>query len=308
MAFDWWGPEFEKRSDGRYKVELYPANSLIASSAALDSVKSGVAEIVVTSTTQFPLDFPLATAPTLPTLGFPVDTYEQTITCWDAGDEFYNTFPEVQAEFKDFKNLFVFGITVSHLLTKSKEVHFPSDLNGMRIGASGSVSEIVTANGGAAVQQIPPEAYQNMQKGLVDGGFHSYMQIADHKLYEVAKYLYDENFGQGAMIVMMNWNAWNAMSPADQKLVVDTWADARDLAAHYLVDAQAEAIDTPEFRQLKLNEPTQEESAAWQKSAEETVIKSWKNTATGLNIDPAVVDKVLAGWKDIHAKYMKKLQ
>ena len=53
-GFEWFGPEFEKRSNGRYKIEIYPASTLVAINAALDSVKSGVCEIVMTSVGSFP--------------------------------------------------------------------------------------------------------------------------------------------------------------------------------------------------------------------------------------------------------------
>ena len=307
MAFDWWGPEFEKRAEGRYKVELYPANVLISSTAALDSIRKGVAEIIVTSTSSFPKDFLLNVVTGIPTLGFPADTYDQVFACWDAQDEFYNTIPELQAEFKDFKLLLRFGITVSHLLTKNKEVHYPSDLKGMRIGGSGDVMQIVTNSGGAAVQQVPPDAYLNLDKGLVDGGFNSYMQIADHKLYNVAKYLYDENFGQGTMIVMMNWTAWNAMSPQDHKLMAETWAEARDKAAHYLVDAQNAVVGTADFKQLKLIVPTAQESAAWAR-ASEPCLRIWRDNCISMGIDIRTTDKVLEAWKSIRAKYMEKLK
>jgi TRAP-type C4-dicarboxylate transport system substrate-binding protein len=305
MAFDWWGPEFTKRSEGRYKIELYPANSLISSTAALDSVKKRVAEIIVTSTSTFPKDFPLNMVTNIPTLGFPVNTYDQTFKCWDAQDEFYNTYPELQAEFKDFKLLLRFGITVSHLLTKSKEVHYPADLKGMRIGGSGDVMQMVADNGGAAVNQVPPDAYLNFDKGLVDGAFVSYMQIADHKLYSVAKHLYDQDYGQGTMLVMMNWEAWNAMTPQDHKLMEDTWAEARDKAARYLVDAQSAVLETPDFKKLNFIVPTTQEAAAWTR-ASEPCLRKWRDTSMALGMDIRTCDKILEGWKSIRMKYLAK--
>ena len=57
-GFEWFGPEFEKRTNGRYKIEIYPSSQLVSTAAALDAVKSGVCEIVMTSVGSFPQGFP----------------------------------------------------------------------------------------------------------------------------------------------------------------------------------------------------------------------------------------------------------
>jgi len=52
-GFEWWGPEFEKRTNGRYKVEIYPAQTLVKIQAALDAVKTGAVELAFTTTATF---------------------------------------------------------------------------------------------------------------------------------------------------------------------------------------------------------------------------------------------------------------
>jgi TRAP-type C4-dicarboxylate transport system substrate-binding protein len=222
-GFDWFGPEFEKRTAGRYKIEIYPASTLVSIAAALDAVKSGVCEIVMTSVRSFPKDFPLTQVASLPTLGFNPKTVDDYALSYKAAWEFINNNPEIQNEFKDFKLLFPVVLDPYNLVSKSKEVHSAADFKGMKVGGSGSKMEIVSANGGAAVQQIPPQTYDNMQKGLTDAAFISFAQVYDYRIQELASYFLAQDFGGGFILITMNWAAWNKMSAADQKILMDTW-------------------------------------------------------------------------------------
>jgi TRAP-type C4-dicarboxylate transport system substrate-binding protein len=171
----------------------------------------------------------------------------------------------------------------------------------MKVGGSGGKMEIVTANGGAAVQQIPPQAYENMQKGLTDAAFISFAQVYDYRIQELASYFLAQDFGGGFVLITMNWAAWNKMSAADQKILMDTWQDAsRESAAGSLHDIAA-GLQVIKDAGKKVTVPTAAESAAWVVGSAPSFTK-WKNDAVALGIPAATVDKILANWKAIHDK------
>ena len=231
--------------------------------AALDSVKSGVCEIVVSSTGTFTKDFPLSLVTNLPTMGFYGDSWEDTYKANLAFDDLYAKFPEILNEFKDFKLLQTQDNSSYNLVSKSKEIHFPSDFKGLKVGGAGHVMEIVKANGGAEVHQVPPEAYNNLDKGIVDAAFNLFAQVRVYNLYEVCDYFYTQSFFNGTMIVLMNLDAWNALSPQDQEIMKEIWPEVAIISCQ----AVFEDCETGKQKVLeagkKLVNPTPEEAAAW---------------------------------------------
>ncbi len=308
QGFEWWGPEFEKRTNGRYKVELYPSSTLVPIPAALDAVKKGVAEIVMTSTGTFQKDFPLSLVMSLPTLGFPlgpdIKDYEPA---WEACWELINTVPEVQAEFKDYKLLWPFELNPYYLLSKKKEVHKASDFKGMKVGGSGQKMLLVTENGGASIHSIPPQTYMNLQKGVMEASFNAPSQIMHYKLDELIDYYYFQDFGCGTIVLLMNKEVWNALSPQDQKIVEESWREASQVSAKGM---QVDAIGGEEQVKKagkKITYPTPEETAAWEKSSGEIVFSRWAKDAQDLGISAQATDKVLNAWKDLRKKYFPNL-
>lgn len=303
-GFEWWGPEFERRTEGRYKVEIYPGHTLVGIPAALDSVKAGVAEIVMTSTGTFEKDFPLSLCTGLPTLGWPMDSVENSQLAYQAQWEFINTFPEVTAEYKDFKLLWPFQLD-SYRLFGNVEVRKAEDFNGLKVGGSGVKMEIVTANGGASVHVIPPESYMSFDKGIIDVGFFTYAQVENYKLTEVAKNYYDQDFGGGCIIITMNWDAWNAMSPEDQKIMMDSWADATVECVKGSLKDDGIGKQAIKNAGLEITYPTPEEIAAWE-AANGPAVDKWVAGAKEAGYEYPL--PFLEAWKKIRAKYMAQMK
>ncbi len=277
---------------------------MITSKNALDSVKNGVVDIAMSSTGNFPKDFPLSLVATLPTLGFPGGVLKSYTEASAAFWEFYNKVPEIQAEFSDVKLLLPHIEDPYLLISKNKEVHYPADFKAMRIGGSGPKMDLVSANGGAKVQQAPPDTYMNLDKGITDGAFVTPGQVYDYKLQEIANYFYAQDFGCATVIVLMNKSSWNAMSPQDQQIMMETWPAAN------IESAQANVVDTQAGRKIisdagkKITSPTPQETSAWAQSANEVAVSAWQNDAKGLNIPADVITKVISAWREIRSKHL----
>ena len=306
-GFEWFGPEFEKRTNGRYKIEIYPASTLVSIAAALDSVKSGVCEIVMTSVGSFPKNFPLTQVSSLPTLGFTPDTVDEYGVTYKAAWEFINNNTEIQNEFKDFKLLFPLVLDPYNLVSKKTEIRSAADFKGLKVGGSGGKMEIVSANGGAAVQQVPPNTYTNMEKGVTDAAFITFAQVGDYRIYELADYFYDQDFGGGFIIITMNWAAWNKMSAADQKILMETWEDASKVCSEGSLESIAKGRSAVVTAGKKITTPTAAEKAAWV-AGSEPAFKKWRDDAIALGMTAATVDKILANWKTVQAKYAAQIK
>jgi TRAP-type C4-dicarboxylate transport system substrate-binding protein len=307
QGFEWFGPEFEKRTNGRYKIEIYPGSTLVSINAALDAVKSGVCEIVMTSVGSFPKDFPLTGVASLPTLGFYPKTADDEVTGYKAAWEFINANPEIQNEFKSFKLLQPFTLDPYNLVSKSKAIHSAADFKGLKVGGSGGKMEIVSGNGGAAVQQVPPQTYDNLQKGVIDAAFVTFSQVGDYHLYDLCNYYYTQDFGGGFMLITMNWDAWNAMSSKDQKTLMDTWQDACKVCGQGSLDSIANGKDATLKAGKTITEPTDAEKAAWASGSGPAFTKL-RNDAIALGVSADTYDKMLKSWQTIHDKYAKQMK
>ena len=163
--------------------------------------------------------------------------------------------------------------------------------------------EMVTANGGAKVQMIPPQSYENLDKSLVDAGFLTLAQVSDYKLYEIVDYFYTQDFGGGNYIIMMNKEFWNSMPAADQKILTDIWVDANVESGKGSMANIEKGKAGIQAAGKKVTAPTAAEIAAWEKAAD-VAVESWRNDSKALNISDDVINKVLAKWKEVRAKHM----
>jgi TRAP-type C4-dicarboxylate transport system substrate-binding protein len=300
-GLEWFGPEFGKRTNGRYKVEIYPASVLYTQRAGMDSLKSRIAEIGVFSTSMFATAFPRFMAMTLPT-GVEISTAKDWYSAWDMTWEYYNKQPEVQAECKDFKLLFPIMTAPTYLVLKNKEIHNPTDLKGMKIGASGTAGAIVKGVGGASVQLVPAETYASMEKGVIEGSFLSWAMASDWKIEELAKYYYTMNFGHGFMLVAANLQFWNELTAGDQKILEQTMTAAREAFAKGMIE-QEEYGKQAAAKHAKIYAPTKEERQLWEDACKPAT-QMWIDDATkaGVN-DPIRFEKA---FRELQHKYFPK--
>ncbi len=97
----------------------------------------------------------------------------------------------------------------------------PQGLQGMKIRATVSYHPMIKTLGGTPVVMGAGEVYSALEKGVIDAAAWGLTGVADFKWNEVAKYLARPVFGQASLFVLMNLRAWNALTPAQQKIIGD---------------------------------------------------------------------------------------
>jgi TRAP-type C4-dicarboxylate transport system substrate-binding protein len=303
---EWFGPEFEKRTNGRYKVEVFGASTLVPITAVLDSVRKGVCQIGLTSAAQFSKDFPL----TMVTHALTVGWNGADVPMYSASTEAFMEFskiPEVAAELNNgFTFLWDDVLNASNLIMKSKEIHVPADFKGTKVAAPGGTGEIVKGNGGASVTVMTPEYYTNLDKGVIDGAIASMTMVTDWKLQNICSYFFLQSFGCGTMLVLANNDFLKAMSPEDRKIFDQTRAESWIPTRDYFIKSYSESIETLKSQNKKLTYPTPEEAAAWVKADEQYFLSKWRADAKSVGVSDATCDKVLQSFKDIRKKYWLK--
>ncbi len=303
---DWFGPEFEKRTNGRYKVEVFGASTLVPITAVLDSVRKGVCQIGLTSTAQFAKDFPLSMGTMAASLGWNGADVPMYNACTEAWMEF-SKIPEVSAELNNgFTFLWNDILNASNLVMKSKEVRVPADFKGTKIAAPGGTGELVKAYGGASVNIVTPEYYTNLDKGVIDGGIMSMTMVTDWKIQNICNYFYMESFGCGNMVVLANNDFMKSMSPEDRKIFDQTRAESWIVTRDFMIKTYTDAINILKSQNKTLVTPTAEEHAQWIKADQELYLAKWRADAKAVGATDATCDKILQSWKDLRAKYWAK--
>jgi TRAP-type C4-dicarboxylate transport system substrate-binding protein len=290
----WWAAEVTKRTEGRVKVDVYPASSLVAQATSVDAVRSGVADMYWLSITSWRKQFPLSSIVGIPGLGFPDDTEAANVAHVNAFLEFYNKYPAVKAEYKDFAPVFFYCIySESFLLTKDKKVVVPEDMKGLKVGSNGIRAELVQQLGAVSVTDVPPTAYEKLQTGVTNAAFAAASAVSDFKIYEVTKYLPDVTFGAGGHPQIINQDTWNKISPADQKIMMELAPEGSRLSSKAIADANASAwkmlVDKNMVTTLNADQKAQ-----WNKVFE-PMWNQWVTEAEGRGVKDA--REMLNWWK-----------
>lgn len=131
----------------------------------------------------------------------------------------------------------------------------PQGLQGMKVRATVSYHPMIKALGGTPVVMGAGEVYSALEKGVIDAAAWGLTGVADFKWNEVAKFLVRPTYGQASLFIFMNLNAWNALSPAQQKLMTDealklesgTVKRFDDLAAEELVELKKRGMQESAF-------------------------------------------------------------
>jgi len=214
-----WCKEVEKRTNGEIIIKYFPAGSLTKGPQIYDGVVNGLSDIGMTVLAYSRGRFIVASAIDLP-LG-----YKSGVQATAVANAVFNKFqPE---EFKDSKILFLHAHGPGLIQTRNKAVSSLADMKGLKIRGTGTSGLVASALGASPVGKSMREAYQMLQKGVVDGSLHPVEANKGWKLGEVVHYL-TENYSTAyttTFSVFMNKKKWNKLSPAIQKTIQDINAE-----------------------------------------------------------------------------------
>ena len=209
--------QIEQATKGRVKITMYPAESLAPANQMVQAITGGVADITWSQLGVYTNRFPLTSVMALPFMNLAAGQVGGRSLSGGGIDshiieELYETVPEIQAEWKDFKVLYLQSSDPFLLFTTKKAVRNMSDLNGMKIrDLGGYPSDMWKALGASPLTLNMPDVYDALQKGVIDGANVSLAAVTTYKLYEVAKYYTDAPTTDSPQFVIMNKDTWNGL-------------------------------------------------------------------------------------------------
>ena len=208
-----WCKEVEKRTGGKVVVEYFPAQTLTKARQCYDGTVQSISDIGFSVFAYTGGRFPVMSAADLP-LGYPSGRVATQVV-----NALYQEFKP--AELADTQVMYLHGHGPGLIHTKGKAVRKMEDMQGLKFRAHGTSAKVVKALGGTPVAKPMPEAYQLLQKGVVDGSVYPMESNKGWKLGEVTDYMtaafsvaYTTSF-----FVVMNKDKWNSLPPDVQKTI-----------------------------------------------------------------------------------------
>lgn len=210
-----WAKEVEKRTNGMVKVNYYPGGTLTKAPQTYDGVEQGIADIGMSVLAYSRGRFPVLGTVDLP-MGYPNGVVATKIA--NGVLEKFN--PE---EFNTTQIMYLHAHGPGLIHTRDKEVTSLDDLKGLKIRATGMSAQLAKALGATPVSMGMPDAYQSLQKGVVDGCAHPLEANKGWKLADVLEYVVDETSVAytTTFFVTMNKAKWDALSPEIQKTITE---------------------------------------------------------------------------------------
>jgi len=213
--------EIEKRTNGQVKISYFPGGTLTKPRVCYDGVVKGISDIGMSCFAYTRGRFPVMEAVDLP-FG-----YKSGKVATRVAYEFYKQMNP--KELQDVKVLVVHAHGPAALLAK-KDVNSLEEIKGMKIRCTGLASKLAKYLGAAPVAMPQNQAYEALQKGVVEGSFAPIEVLKGWKQGEVIDYVIETKaLGYTtAMFVVMNKTKYESLPPDIKKVfdeVGEEWVD-----------------------------------------------------------------------------------
>lgn len=226
------------RTNGQVTVKIYPQGQLGNDQQMITGARSGVVDIVLVGLNNFTGMMPKAGVVELP---FVFSSREQAYKVLDG-----EVGKGLLADFEKFgmKGLAFPENGYRNMTNSAKPIRVPADAAGIRMRTNNSVPlnemfALLKAN----PQQLPVgELYSALETGVVNAQDHPINITWSFKFYEVQKYLSLTEHAYSALGMAMNLNKFKALTPDQQKVVLEVAAEATAMQRKLSVDKQEEIL------------------------------------------------------------------
>ena len=214
QGFQRWADMVGEKTNGKVRIQVFPAQTLGKAPDSYSMVQNGIADIAWLSTSFYAGQFPLTEVYNLPMLGVPT-AKAGAAALW----EFYHGSPAVQKEWSSVKVLVTFSTGMQFVNTSKKAVRSLEDLKGQKIRVAGwGTTNFIKSVGGNPIFVSPPELYDGISKGVIDGMVFDWQGIQSGRLYEVLRYSTYSPVAQIPQLLIMNPERWKSLPPEIQKV------------------------------------------------------------------------------------------
>ncbi|MGQ9370329.1 TRAP transporter substrate-binding protein DctP [Azospirillum sp. ST 5-10] len=240
-----WIELVEKKSGGRLKITYYPAEQVGKAKDFLSLTRAGLLDIGYIGPGYVSDKMPLSAVAELP--GASRTSCEVMRSYWSMVKEGGWLFEHEYAP-NGIRPLFIVALPPYQMvLGKAGAVATVEGLRGRKIRASGGAQSLTLEQLGVVpVRMAPPEIYEGMSRGMIDGALLAHISIDSYKLTKLTTAVTQgENFGTVVVAYSIGETAWRRL-PDDIKALLQEAGEETTLAACAAFDRK-EAAATGEL-------------------------------------------------------------
>jgi TRAP-type transport system periplasmic protein len=257
------------KSGGKLKVREFPASQLGNELQQQSAVRGGTQEVLSASSTSLAgvvkelglFDFP-----------FIVSTSDQATALAEGafGKAMLDALPE-----KELIGLGYWGLGFRNTTNSSRPIVRVEDFAGLKLRVIPNPVYLETFKAFKAnpVPMAFGELYTALENKTVDGQENPYSVILSNKFYEVQKYLSATNHTFTQNIIIVSKKFWDSLSPEEQKMLRDTFAETRQYQRDQTVAAGEKALGELKAKGMQFNEIAPAEYARMQDATKGVIEK-----------------------------------
>jgi TRAP-type C4-dicarboxylate transport system substrate-binding protein len=212
-----WADELDKGSNGRLKLQLYPAGQLGGGpNRQFDSARNGVVDIAISLHGATPGRYSATELVSLP-----YATSKAGDTSATTSKRLTELAPGYLAKEHEGVRILWMAVTPPLMFHSKPPIRKVEDFKGLKIRYAGTqFKNIIDALGAVPIPVPPQETQDALSKGIVDAATFPYEGAASFDLGTVTKYTLEPGVSSATFAVVMNPAKYNAL-PADLKALID---------------------------------------------------------------------------------------
>jgi tripartite ATP-independent transporter DctP family solute receptor len=234
----WAAEEFEQRTDGRYKIEVFPASSLGKETDINEGLGLGTVDIIYTGQLFAGRSFgPVAIG------GAPYmfRDYDHWAKFRDS-----DLFQELAEGYRDASGNHIVSMTYygERHVTSSKRIEGPGDMAGLKIRVPDAPLYMMfpRATGANPTPIAFAEVYLALQQGVVDAQENPLPTIEAKKFYEVQDYIVLTGHITDALLTIVGGPTWDSMDEADRDILIDLLREAAENCTQDIIAKEQELV------------------------------------------------------------------
>lgn len=266
--------EVESASNGDIKIQIFPAAQLYKDKEVHHAVTSGAIEMGVMSVTQLAGTIPAVDVFYVP---FMFPTYDKVVKATAPGSELRTLLDNEIIE-TGARPLWWQAYGGVALLSKSKPIQLPEDMDGMKVRVFGkTLGEFAKSVNAAPTVMAGSEQFLAYQRGTVDAGMTGVTAVGPRKLYQVMDHLTLTNHANIEFMTIINEKVWQELTDGEREILQNAAVKVEKQLRDKIQTLEADAI-TNAKKEMNVVELSADDVNKWQQ-ATQPVLESFLQNA-----------------------------
>lgn len=250
-AAELFGERVSQYTQGRYRVQVYPAGQLANDPKAVEQLQLGGIDFTVTGTGTYATHVPTLNLTALPYL---VESYEQGWKLYDESKWLRTQFDKGPE--KGFRILSSFEAGFRSMTTR-EPLATPADAKGKKLRTfPNEMMRWTLESMGFNLQIMPlPEVYLAIQQGTVSGQENPVDTIHANKFYEVAPNVTLTRHVYSPIPLAVSEKTWQKLSAADREAVARAARESADFSRKAVAEAEERQLADMQSKGAKVARP-----------------------------------------------------